>query len=406
MTMRSLIYLAHIALAVLVPVAALAAAAGDAESVVAPFGWIDIAVVHLLTLLPLSLLIAKAVPHPDVWPTSLFVGGTWLVLALGIAWWTASRGALLAGQFDSSASGFFPARVLIRFLWCLCLQLPWCLSAKAWMVPSSSVASSWISTGLATTLGLLCALFLPAVYARSVIDAQTTKAEELLRSGRLVHAQPVVQHLCDVASSKPIGGLKPHELRRKIEQNIRAFTNTVSKPLPDSASDKVRLERARAFAVLSRNDEAVQILKPLAQSDASACILLAAVLQNDKRWRESSEAYRAVLRLLDARPVQEAAALAKQVSAYDSLAFNAREQAAYQEAEAIYFEAMAALPAAKAHFHHQLGRHYQLGGRPVLAIEHLETAARLSPEPYGKLSQPYIDQITLRTPSCLLRWMR
>jgi tetratricopeptide (TPR) repeat protein len=398
MTNRLLVYLGCLAL--LVPLGALAAGAPD--GVVAPFGWSDVAVVHLLALLPLSLLTSRHVPRPQSRSQSLLVGVSWFAIAIGAAWLTASRGADFAGQLDP-ASGF-SARLVIRFLWSLCLQLPWCLAAQAFMNQAPSESRPWMPPGPATALSLLAAFLLPAAYARSVIDAQSAKAEELLRAGRLVRAQPLVHSLGDVAGGKPIFGMNPRELRQKIDQDIRAFSAAVSQPMPDSATAETRLARARAFAVLGRPDDALHLLKPLAPTDATACLLLAAVLQGEQRWQESNHYYRAALQLLNDQPAQDAAALANRVKAYDSLAFNAREQGAYQDAEAIYYEAMASLAEAKPHFHFQLGRHYQQAGRPALAVEHLETAARLAPESYAKLSRPLIDKMNLHTPSCLLRW--
>jgi len=164
--------------------------------------------------------------------------------------------------------------------------------------------------------------------------------------------------------------------------------------MTDSATAKDRLDRARAFAVLGRPDEALPILKPVAQTDVAACLLLAAVLQGDERWQESSHYYRTALQMLHATPAHDSATLANRVKAYDSLAFNAREQGAYQDAEAIYFEALAALAVCECALSTtSLAGIINKRARPALAIEHLETAARLTPDPYAKLSQPLIDQM-------------
>src|SRR5207249_4479740 len=110
-----------------------------------------------------------------------------------------------------------------------------------------------------------------------------------------------------------------------------------------------------------------------------AALLQAAVLQDRGRWEESSRGYRWALALLAGASATDPGALGGQVKAYEGLAFNARERKAYREAEATYHEALERLPQAQAHFHFQLGRHYQLGGRPGPALHHLQTAAQLDP---------------------------
>ena len=75
---------------------------------------------------------------------------------------------------------------------------------------------------------------------------------------------------------------------------------------------------------------------------------------------------------------QTTSTIAGRIQAYDGLAFNARASKRPADAEAAYREGMQRLPAAAAHFHFQLGRHYQLAGRPVHAPIHIarEEASR------------------------------
>jgi tetratricopeptide (TPR) repeat protein len=252
-------------------------------------------------------------------------------------------------------------------------------------------------------LTALAAVALPAVYAAALIDSQTKKAEELLQGMRLARVQGVVQGLCDLGSTTPLADLSPATLRAQIGQTLQAYQAIAARPLPEPASPPARLDRARVLAILDRPVEAIRHLTPLAESDPAATLLLAAVFQDQQRWEESSRRYRQALTMLAAAPSTEAAALAGRVKAYNGLAFNARACKAYQEAEAVYQEALNQLPAAQAHFHFQLGRHYQSGGRPGKAIEHLQTAARLDPN-FAEPARPLIEEMTAHTPSCFLRW--
>jgi hypothetical protein len=419
MSVRSLGNLVGLALAVVVPGLALAAAAGPEHRslglAVAPFGWPRLLVVHLLATLPLSLLAAKKgsgaffAPHDDAPPDTadaekaphpfLAWAGIWAALGAGLAWATVAAGAAVGEGLDREQADF-SVRLAVRVLWCLGLQLPWCLlgqclSVRAW--PGGPRRAEGV-------LALLLAVAPPAVYAIGLIEAQTKKAGELLQGLRLTRARAIVAGLCDLGSAAALAGTPPPVLRREIVQAIRASTAALEHPLPEPASAEARVERARLLAVLDRLDEAARLLEPLADTDPAAALLRAAVLQDQRRWEESSRCYRRALVLLQEAPPSDPAALAGRVKAYDGLAFNARGRKAYREAEVAYHEALERLPAARAHFHFQLGRHHQLGGRPGPALHHLRTAARLDPGRFAEPARPLLDELTMHTPGCLLRW--
>jgi len=125
--------------------------------------------------------------------------------------------------------------------------------------------------------------------------------------------------------------------------------------------------------------------------------------QGQKRWEESSPLVPARPRAAGARAGgATAAVVSARVKAYNGLAFSARERKAFAEAEAAYVEALEKVPAARAHFHFQLGRHYQAGGRPADALHHLETAVQLDPA-YAEPARPLTETLHSQTPGCLLR---
>lgn len=97
----------------------------------------------------------------------------------------------------------------------------------------------------------------------------------------------------------------------------------------------------------------------------------------------------------------EAAAHRKRV--IDGLAFNAREDHRPQDAERLYRSTIDELPAAEAaYFHFQLGRHYELAGRPHNALRELQTAARLSPAQFAGPVEALIDSMRLHSPACVI----
>src|SRR5262249_7971122 len=148
-------------------------------------------------------------------------------------------------------------------------------------------------------------------------------------------------------------------------------------------------QRGQALAVLGRLDEAAAELARCPESDASAALLLAAVLQDQEAWDESDRHFRRALALL-ATPEQTPAVTAARVRACTGLAFNARAAKRFREAEAVSREALEKVPEAVAEWHLQMGRHYQLAGRPARAVEHLDEAARLDPS-LARQTRPLLD---------------
>lgn len=406
MTLRLAGNLVGAVLALAVPLAALTAAAEPEHEAfglaVAPFGWPRLVVAHLLATLPLSVLAAVLVHRRLADRASpLALGVCWAVLGVGLAWMTLSAGFAVGVALEQCEAGF-AGRLAGRALWCLVLQLPWCLLGQ----DLAGAAAGRVNRplGVPVVLALIVAVGLPAVYAETLIDTQSKKVEELLQGGRLKRALGLVEGLCDLGSSGPLAGTEPRKLRLELARAVQVAAATAAKPLPTSAPAGARLERARLLALVDRIQEAERELEPVADADPEAALLLAAVLQDQKRWEESSHSYRRALALLEGAPVSDPAAVAGRVRAYNGLAFNARERKAYGEAEAAYQEGLEKLPErARAPIHFQLGRHYQHSGRPAKALEHLRTAARLDPAGYGERTRPLIGEITRGTPGCLPR---
>jgi hypothetical protein len=408
MTLRALGSLSGILLALAISGWAFTVAADQDHQAhglaLAPFGWTRVLVVHLLAMLPLSVLITLLIKKQAANWVSPSMAWVWAVIGVGLVWWTVQDGASIGDSYNRRQVGF-EARLVLRFVWCLMLQVPWCLFGQSLTGRNLKEKVDAAQPGAgAVLLALVVAVALPGVYATAVIDTQAKKAEELLRGGRQARVQGLIEGLCDLGREKPLAGVMPHKLRVDLREALRGYTAAARQPLPESATTAARLERARLFAVLDRYDEAERLLKPLAEANPEATLLLAAILQDRQRWDESSQYYRKALEMLAASPPDDPAALAGRVKGYDGLAFNARGRKAPREAEAYYLEALELLPAACAHFHFQLGGHYQISGRPGQAIEHLQTAARLDPARYDEPARSLIEEMTLHTPSCLLRW--
>src|SRR5262249_42726810 len=112
----------------------------------APFGRPRMLVVHLLASLPLALLIARAATmrlstnQVEIWTVGWLVAG--FFVALGAFLFAPTFGNLLT---DAP----FLSRAVARSVWCLVLELPWCLALVRSPESARGLGPGWIDLGLA-----------------------------------------------------------------------------------------------------------------------------------------------------------------------------------------------------------------------------------------------------------------
>lgn len=427
--------IAGLTAALVVSAAALALARGsgqlDAGLQIAPFVASSVIAIHVVMTLPLSWLAALRLSfHCPTW-----LAGT---LAAVAAMLTVIVGKDLAAWIERGA-GSFPELVLARATWCLALQVPWCILA---MRLSRNETQSTHAGGWALAMAGFAALVPPALYVIHLTGRQAATLPDLLARGRVTRALSVTEQICQLgraelllpADERPVGG-DPRagkrsigELRVQLRREVRELTDAVKLPLTPGAHPIIR--RARQFAQLDRLDEAEELLRPVAGDDSAAMLLFAALLQDRQRWGESDEWYRSALARRRTALERDPRAFAQSfatvagaaasplatlaiaadsgqamrdcIRAYDGLAFNARGRGALAQSEAYYREAMDRIPPARAHFHFQLGRHYEQADRPAAAIEQFNEAARLAPREFEAAASARITRLQQHTPACLL----
>jgi tetratricopeptide (TPR) repeat protein len=409
-------------LAVAVPLGVLCLGVDAARArlglVQSPFGWAGVAVVHLLATLPLAALLGQALSRPVSLPpiSWLVLGGCWALLGLFV-------GPVLGGLAEGMPLAVAAA---YRVGWCVLLQLPW--TAAIFAIPTTptdstpptvaeptppsepagraaSGASWWPAvTRLEWALAGAVALLLPTLHASWSAHEEIRAAQDSLERGRLVAAQRTLQALADLGCDELIGDKRPAEWVIILREQLAALARAVEQPLPLRPTLAQKRERAQQLAVLDRLDEAAELLQPLASADVQAAALLAAVEQARGRFAASDTAYRDVLARLGSAslPAEQRDRLA--AAAYNGLAYNARAEGRYRQAEAVYLEALQAMPQAAAVFHFQLGKHYHEGGRPAAALPHLRRAIELDAARYAGPAGDLIEQIEQHTPGCLLRF--
>jgi hypothetical protein len=348
---------------------------GGSAVLPAPFGWPALLAAHLLAGLPLALLLGRLAPRGPV-STALLIAAGVLLASL-----TFLAGAAVGPILHQAGSGY-SGRAVVRGLWCLLLQTPWCAAGWAFLTPRPVPRLTWL---LAAGM-----LLVPLAYAVSLARDTSRQVEQLLDQGRPVRAIPLLDALCAVGLGR-VDGETPERLRGRLLEQLQ----TMKSALPGVPVG----ERARLLAMLDRADESARLLA--GQEDPSSQALLASIRQQQGRFDESNRLYHQALTRLGELPSSPVVrGNSRQI--YDGLAFNAREQGRPQVAERLYLEALDQLPEEAAHFHFQLGRHYHLGGRPGEALHHLGESARLDTARYGEPVRRLTGELRQQTPGCLL----
>jgi tetratricopeptide (TPR) repeat protein len=262
-------------------------------------------------------------------------------------------------------------------------------------------------------VAVLASIVLPATFGRKFAETRTNEANTLIAERRTVEARRIVRRLADFGSSMSItiptrrdGELpKPAEALAVLDRAVAQLNAEVARlhRLPDSASN--RLAVASRLMSLDRWAEAEKMLRRLAgaHGEVQATLLLAEGYQHEHAWQQSNEQFQ---RIVSSSPPEEKAGWSSfekvLVRSYKGLAYNYREQRRYDDAEAVYVEALQRLPEVprQAEFHFLLGRHFEQGGKAHEALVHLRRAVALDPQRFQSRAAPILQEIGRQTPAC------
>src|SRR5262249_48926365 len=246
-------------LAVVVPATVLHLSAGDdrraAGLTAAPFAWPRLLVAHLVTALPLGLIVGRWVrSQPAVKQTAR---GVWVATGLAVAGFAAMLSPGIGEAIVASEAASVPL-LLLRSLLAFVMVLPWCVAALE--LPSAPRPP--VRPGVLFGVGLGLAVIPCGMYAEVVVPARTNQAAELLRRGRLVRAEGVVTGLCELGSERAINDKPPAEVRKALAALIPKLRQAADRSLPTTSAPAARLHRALVLIQLDRLDEAAALLQP------------------------------------------------------------------------------------------------------------------------------------------------
>jgi tetratricopeptide (TPR) repeat protein len=362
------------------------------DPALSPFAYYRVIVMHALTTVLLSWMIAEPfVPaeRSARWWT------LWTFAGIGVAGLTITLGRGVGAQLDATQVFYSPGavyivRMIVRILWCLALQLPWCVLARALAEPPTKPQTSR-SIVQTAVFPLVVALLVPIGYLNVLIVQQTIIINQAWERENLVKARGAVVRLCNLGSYASLGTVTtsraeneeifPRSALAELDQQIAVLRQDVAYFRSVPLTDEMRCNFAKRLAVLNELEEAEEVIKPVARHNQRAAFILADVYREAQQWRRSNEWYRRSIELLRAAEADGTVAPERseeiQRSAYDSLAANYLKLKQYDRTEEVYFEAIERLPAAEAHFHYRLSEHYASSGRASLAEKHLQKARNL-----------------------------
>lgn len=383
-------------LAVAVPALVLTLSVGrdrhEAGLTAAPFAWGRLLIVHLVAALPLGFLAAGAWVRARGTPRRLL----WAALGSGAAWAAAVLSPDLGAALARGGYGIF-ATLLLRSALAWVLVVPWCVAFAGAPSPQGGRNSSWLAL-----VGLALAVVPPGAYALAVIEARTSTAAELLARERFMQASRILAGLGELGSDRPLVGGSHAIDRKQVAARVAQLRRAAERSMPAGAPPQAHIDRAVLLLQLDRRDEAAAELRTLAPGDPQAALLLATVRRDQERWAESDALYTAALDRLLPLASGDAGARAGCKAALEGLAFNARSDGRPGDAERALRRGLDLLPGEAAYFHFQLGRHYQDGGRPGPALEHLHRAAQLDPARFRAAAEKHIGAIRTQTYGCFL----
>ena len=367
-----------------------------ADVSISPFGWNRVIFIHSMSTLILSWWWAGR-----IWQQSTTIQPRRMMIVWGIVGVMLALLTLLGGDFvrpviDAVNAGFV-LRLVCRVLWCMMLQVPWCLVGLATFGVSGVQRAVKLASLNVLGLGVVTAFGVPISFLAVFSEEQTRVARDSWVQAQLVDAHTLVQRLYDVGSTASLGertsadgstdlGVTPERALADLELALKYVGHRIDQRSGGQLNEDGRLQLARDYLSLGRPDSAQKILVPIADHHPVAAILLAEIckerghVQASRDWAERPlKAARAVAAV---SPGEVEASENVQLRAYDMLAVFAGEEGDFEAAKDYFIDALEHLPRRAAEIHDRLGKHYEFLGELPRAIQHQQQAALLDPETF------------------------
>lgn len=382
-------------------------------SAVAPFGHVEVAVVHLIFATAIGWLAARLLSHfldRQTSALSVLCGGVIAVLTLYFADFSGLEIGLAA------TAG---VRVWIRTLWATVLQLPWCIAAiglgPGKMNPDHVDQKSSAPTLQQTAaISALCTILLPLAHighiarrdSRAIIEYASVKQykkswEHVVALESMAGIQKVGGEIPtgNVFAVRPTDGRFSSAIRSDLVQRLLVLIQESTQPLPPNAEATATIRRSSTLLSLDALEDAVDLLSTVSKGQPAALLLLATIHEERQEPQKAVKALEEAIANVGTAQGDLVEDIVRKL--YQRLAQNLRRAQRYEDAEQRLLEALEKYNHSDGFFNFELGTHYLQGGRFQAAIRYFR-ACEQADSRYGPRVAYEIRRLQRNTPACFL----
>ncbi|MCC7418790.1 MAG: tetratricopeptide repeat protein [Planctomycetaceae bacterium] len=351
-----------------------------AQAFLRTFVWSDLAVVHVAGCWLGAMLTRSELERATL---------RWRVPGIGLL--CAATGATLHALTSTDFVRGVCERTLLAFGLTLCSQ--WLVDV--WRPHCRLRLLRW--TWGTTTLAVVAATVVPAMYAHQRTSDQIVRVGECLDRQRLGTAAEMARELLLIRPEATFQGTSLARIERNLQKTLVAARRQIRELAGHSEPENV-LERATLLAICSKSHAAESLVKTLLDDPdrgIDAAQLLGALLEDRGDWDASRAWYdRARMALRGRRDRSEDV-----VRALNGIAYAARKRGNRPAAESAYREAVALAPTAEQHF--LLAQFYEDIQRGDSAARSARKAMELDPAHFQTAGEKLLDTLQVHHTSCL-----
>ena len=362
-------------------------------SAISPFGTVGVAFVQVAATFALSWTVARTIRR-FLGRTTVARVGFFAILAGALAVVTLYWGAAAGDAIVQSSAG---TRFMLRLLWTICLQVPWCVAAVMLLAHDADAGDQF---GAVWMLVLLAATLLPMTHANHLTRKKINRVEDYLARQQYRLAWNHLVALESLAGVQQVSKRSSNELRGDLLQQLILLLRQANQPLSETASVEAVVERASQYVSLNALDDARALLESVQEKRPDVLLVLAAVHEERRDSTSAIAALEEAAILIGDEKGPDVEAVGRQI--YQRWAQNLRLVGRYPEAEQRLRQGAESFENSQGFFLFELGLHNQMGGRFNAAMQYYESAAEVDPR-YGQRVAAAIGKLRVDTPACILR---
>jgi tetratricopeptide (TPR) repeat protein len=361
-----------------------------------PYVWRDVAIVHLLSALPLAVMVAVFLERRAPAAGSVALAAFGFAVSV-VPLLPAVRANLLSALLSHPLIG-----VVLRAAPALGLTSSAALLAVVLIGrrPANGAQQGRWFPVLVGGLGVTVLLLPPWTYVGARCRHDLSRLSDFLEQSRFGEARKLAQNLAALDADQKLKGRPLPQVTAEIERLVRELEARTAVTLPDRATLGDQLGRARQLAMLGRKDEALMVLQAARTSspDPEVDDLAATICEDKEEWETGLGLYRSARATWEARPPSNERT-AGLLRATTGIAYCQRKLGQYAEAEAAYLEVLALSPTAESHF--LLAQFYEDTQQADKARAHAQRAMALAPRQYRQEGEKLIRKLSVYHFGCL-----